>query len=88
MALSGRFRTDTRSMRMERLHGPKGAHSGPRALSSRGTGEAASGGTGRARAVSARALGKGQIDRGPLTISDLTSAGPHDGAPSAPEPPS
>ena len=33
MALSGRFRTDTRSMRMERLHGPKGAHSGPRALS-------------------------------------------------------
>ena len=34
-ALSGRgeFRGDTRSMRMERLHGPKGAHSGPRALS-------------------------------------------------------
>jgi hypothetical protein len=35
MALSGRggFRSDTRTMRMERLHGPKGAHSGPRALS-------------------------------------------------------
>ena len=33
MALSGRggFRSDTRTMRMERLH--KGAHSGPRALS-------------------------------------------------------
>ena len=33
MALSGRFRSDTRTMRMERLHGPKGAHSGPRVLS-------------------------------------------------------
>ena len=30
MALSG---SDTRTMRMERLHGPKGAHSGPRAPS-------------------------------------------------------
>src|SRR3954452_19365073 len=38
MALSGRggFRSDTRTMRMERLHGPKGAHSGPRALSPEG----------------------------------------------------
>ena len=35
MVLSGRgrFRSDTRTMRLERLHGPKGAHSGPRALS-------------------------------------------------------
>jgi hypothetical protein len=35
MALSGRggFRSDTRTMRLERLHGPKGAHSGPRTLS-------------------------------------------------------
>ena len=35
MALSGRggFRSDTRTMRLERLHGPKGAHSGPRVLS-------------------------------------------------------
>ena len=35
MALSGRggFRSDTRTMRMERLHGPNGAHSGPRVLS-------------------------------------------------------
>ena len=33
MALSGRFRSDTRTMRMERLHGPKGAHSGPRVFS-------------------------------------------------------
>ena len=35
MALSGRggFRSDTRTMRMERLHGPKGARSGPRVLS-------------------------------------------------------
>jgi hypothetical protein len=35
MTLSGRggFRSDTRTMRMERLHGPKRAHSGPRALS-------------------------------------------------------
>ena len=35
MALSGRcgFRSDTRTMRLERLHGPKGAHSGQRALS-------------------------------------------------------
>jgi hypothetical protein len=35
MALSGRggFRSDTRTMRVERLHGPKSAHSGPQALS-------------------------------------------------------
>ena len=28
------FRTETRTMRLERLHGPKGGHSGPRVLSS------------------------------------------------------
>jgi len=35
MALSGRggFRSDTRTTRLERLHGPKGAQSGPRVLS-------------------------------------------------------
>ena len=27
------FRTETRTMRLERLHGPKGGHSGPRVLS-------------------------------------------------------
>ena len=38
MVLSGRggFRSDTRTTRLERLHGPKGAHSGPRVLSSEG----------------------------------------------------
>ena len=36
MVLSGRggFRSDTRTTRLQRLHGPKGAHSGPRVLSS------------------------------------------------------
>jgi hypothetical protein len=35
MVLSGRggFRSDTRTMRLERLHGPKGAHFGQRVLS-------------------------------------------------------
>ena len=27
------FRSETRTMRLERLHGPKGGHSGPRVLS-------------------------------------------------------
>jgi hypothetical protein len=29
----GKFRKETRTTRLERLHGPKPAHSGPRALS-------------------------------------------------------
>jgi hypothetical protein len=29
----GAFRHETRTTRLERLHGPKGAHSGPRVLS-------------------------------------------------------
>jgi hypothetical protein len=35
MATGGRgaFRTETRTTRLERLHGPKGGHSGPRVLS-------------------------------------------------------
>ena len=35
MAVGGRgaFRNETRTTRLERLHGPKGGHSGPRVLS-------------------------------------------------------
>ncbi len=35
MATGGRgaFRTETRTTRLERLHGPKGGHPGPRVLS-------------------------------------------------------
>ena len=74
MALSGRFRSDTRTMRMERLHGPKGGHSGPRRAFSRGKGEAASGGPGRAGAVSARADVEGNSWRMTATSAALVGS--------------
>ena len=70
MATGGRgsFRDETRTTRLERLHGPKGGHSGPRVLSPEETGEAPTGGAGRARAVSARAVDEGPAARGPVTL--------------------
>ena len=88
MALSGRLPKRYSHYANGTASRPQGSPFRATGAFSRGKGEAASGGAGRAGAVSARALGKGRIDRGPLTITDLTSAGPHDGAPSAPEPPS